>query len=217
LIARNFISPNYPTVRLTDSNSWALETMEEFQVDRLPVVSDGKFLGYVFRTDIQSRETDAEILEEDVNYPDFTLSEKDDYLRVLQLFSQSEEEVLAVLNEAMYHGSVTLSECSMALADTLTAQAKGGALLISVDPRDYSLSQIARLAESEDTKITGLWIEKIDNNGHFIVFLKLNSEYVSGVADLLEMNGYKVIYRSGRQNSELINERYNSLMKYLDL
>lgn len=217
MIARNFISSNYPTVRLTDTNSWALETMEEFQVDRLPVVNDGKFLGYVFRNDIRSSEPDAELNEKDVNYPEFTLGEKDDYLRVLQLFSQSEEEVLAVLNEKMYHGSVTLDECSLALANTLTAQATGGALLLSVDPRDYSLSQIARLAESEDTKITGLWIEKIDGNGHFIVFLKLNSEYVSGVADLLEMNGYKVMYRSGRQNSELLNERYSSLMKYLDL
>ncbi len=191
--------------------------MEEYEVSDLPVVKERNFVGFISKTSLLTKELDQEIQENWCDIPESTVDEQADYLSILNIFALGSAHQLAVLNGTLYHGTVTLEECSMALANTLTATQKGGALLLSVDPRDYSLTHMSRIVESEGVKITGLWIEKINANGKFIIYVKLNTEHVSTVANVLDQNGYHVMYRSGLLNDESITERYNSLMKYLDI
>jgi len=191
--------------------------MNELLVEVLPMLDNGKFMGFLHKSDLLDKDADDFVKFEWCVQPNITVSEQLDYLSVLHIFASSHEEQIAVLNGDLYHGTITLVDCSLALANTLTATQTGGALLVSVDPRDYSLAHMSRLVESEGAKITGLWIEKINANGQFIIFIKMNTEHVSTIANVLDQNGYHVMYRSGLLNDESITERYNSLMKYLDI
>jgi hypothetical protein len=216
MIARSLISSLFPVLLNSETVAEALEKFNVIQTDFLPVLSNGEFLGYVNRNTIENQPSNQAVDSIDLYHPESTLQETDDYLKVLSTFSVTHEKFMPVLNGRLYHGTVSIEECSMALADTYTAEQPGGVLFISVSPRDYSLSHLSRIVEMEGAKIIGLWIERVQENGRLLLLLKIDTNFLSGISSTLDASGFSVIFRSGQGDDEIFKDRYDSLMKYLD-
>lgn len=216
MIARSLISSLFPVLLKSETVGEAMEKFRDIQSDFLPVLHNGEFLGYLDRKTIEGQSSSKSIDSAELYYPESLLQETDDYLKVLSAFSVTHEKFIPVLNGRLYHGTVSIEECSMALADTYTAEQPGGVLFISVSPRDYSLSHLSRIVEMEGAKIIGLWIERVQENGRLLLLLKIDTNYLSGISSTLDASGFNVIFRSGQGDDEIFKDRYDSLMKYLD-
>lgn len=217
MIARDIISSDYTQLRSTDTVEFALDLIRESEMNALPVLEEGSFIGYCSMKDLIDKEGTEQLKDIDLENDGPVLKETDDYLSVLQKFANSGRNQLSVQNGAVFYGTVTFESLSKALMKTYTSTHEGGVLVLHVDPRDYSLSMISRIVEAEDAKIIGLWTEKVSNHGKLVIFMKLNTVYVDTISSVLEQNGFNVMYRLGVQSSELLSERYESLMRYLDL
>jgi len=82
---------------------------------------------------------------------------------------------------------------------------------------DYSISHIGRIVESEDGKVLGIWTWQPEGNNNIEILLKLNIRHIDNITSILEGSGYKVLHKVNRKTNDLVEERYKSLINYLDI
>lgn len=220
MYASTLISYSVPPLKLSDTGVKALLWMNDFHVRHLPVVEEGKLLG---------------ILSEDevLNFidPDKTIGESEPVLLekyvpankhlydIMRLVVNYNLTVIPVLDENQeYVGLITVEDLIRKLADTGSITHPGGVLVLSMAPRDYSLSEISRLIEAENTIILSSFISSPYGNNQLELTLKLNKEDLKHVIATLERFDYDI--KSSFYESEIIDtlqDRYEGLMRYLDV
>jgi len=95
----------------------------------------------------------------------------------------------------------------------------GALIAIELNPQDYDLSNIARLVESNNCKILGLFSYLVKETGKLIVMLKIDSEDASAVLRSFERFNYAVIYHFQKNGltDDIQRKRLEELMYYLQM
>ena len=86
-----------------------------------------------------------------------------------------------------------------------------------MSPHDYSLAEIARLIESENTKILSCFLSSPHGKESLELTLKLSREDLKHVIATLQRFGYEI--KSSFYESDFLDDlkdRYDALMKYLN-
>ena len=84
--------------------------------------------------------------------------------------------------------------------------------------RDYSLSELSRLAEENDAKILSLYVSSSPDSTEIEVTIKLNIFDMSSVLRSLERYGYniKASFRDVDKMDTLYRDRFEEFMRYLN-
>ena len=94
----------------------------------------------------------------------------------------------------------------------------GGIIVIELDARDYSLSEIARICESEDAIVISTQLVTNKVSGKIEVTLKTNRTDLQGLASAFERHNFIVKQVYGEQaHYEDMLDRYNLLMNYINM
>ncbi|MDR7128902.1 putative transcriptional regulator [Algoriphagus sp. 4150] len=219
--AYEYINNLIPPLKLSDKTGMALSWMEEIRTDVLPVVDKGIFLGLIKEERIfEANNPDSLIADIEPDNPDcWVFSDKHIY-DVLRVSSEQNSNIVAVLDrELNYMGIVTMEDSISAFADSLSIQSQGSVLILSLSMTDYSLSEIARIIESENTKVLSSFLttDPLDDN-KIKVTLKLDKPELRHIKATLERFGYKIIdhyqEESGVGSEE---ERIGNLLRFLDI
>ncbi|WP_414693261.1 CBS domain-containing protein [Ohtaekwangia sp.] len=210
-----------PPLKGSDDAHKAIVWMEEFRCQYMPVVDDGKLLGFI------SEEIILETNDIDKNVRDFTLIGQQCYVHldthfydILKVAADHKLQMVAVLNEDMtYFGVITVQDTLTSFAQTAAVQMPGGILVLSMNFIDYSLAEISRLIEENHAKIlSSILKEDPLDTGKIRLTLKINQQDLSRVVSTLERFGYKVIGRY--QEAKPIageKDRIDMLLRYLDI
>lgn len=219
--SHEFITNLIPPLKLSDKCSMALAWMEEIRLAVLPVVDKGHFLGFVREEvimDLNNLELPmSSIVLEDVDCRVFSDQHVYEVLRVGAEFGSN---IVAITDrEGVYLGVVTMEDSLTAFADSLSIQSKGSVLVLSMHMTDYSLAEIARIIESENTKILSSIISSDPLDAAKIkLTLKLDQPELRYIKATLERFGYKIIdhyqEESGVSSEE---DRIGNLLRFLDL
>jgi acetolactate synthase small subunit len=105
------------------------------------------------------------------------------------------------------------------LGDSFAFQNEGGVIVLSSMIRDYSLSEISRLVESNQAKILAV-ITETDPIEHqkLIIHLKINEKDLSRIVATLERFDYQVLEVHHKTEAiTLDQERLDLLLKYLGI
>ena len=199
----------------------ALAWMEEIRTDILPVVDQGNFLGLI-REEMIFDMNNAEKLISEVqldNQMCWVYSDKHIY-DVLRVGAEQHSNVVAVLSrDQHYLGVVTMEDSIAAFADSLSIQSQGSVLVLSLFMTDYSLSEISRIVESENTKVLSSFItsDPLDD-AKIKLTLKLDKPELRHIKATLERFGYKILdhyqEESGISGEE---DRIGNLLRFLDI
>ncbi len=219
--AYEFINNLIPPLKLTDKVKLALNWMEEIRTDILPVVDEGRFMGFVteelvFSNNKPETRFDEISLE---NISCFVYLDKHIY-DVIKVASEYHSNMIAVVDrENHYLGVVTMEDAISAFADSLSIQSNGAVLVLSMNMTDYSLSEIARIIESENTKILSSFIssDPLDDS-KIKLTLKLDKTELRHVKATIERFGYRILDHF--QEEEGINgeqERIDNLFRFLQI
>jgi hypothetical protein len=195
--------------------------MEEIRTDILPVVDENRFLGFVSEDlvfTINNPETSiAEISLDNVSC--FVYQDKHIY-DVIKVASEYHSNMIAVVDrENNYLGVVTMEDAISAFADSLSIQSNGAVLVLSMNMTDYSLFEIARVIESENTKILSSFLssDPLDDS-KIKLTLKLDKTELRHVKATLERFGYRILDHF--QEEEGISgeqERIDNLFRFLQI
>lgn len=220
MLARDLISMDIPPLTIHDEGKKALEWMDEFKVSHLPVIDKTNYVGLISDTEIIdfiAPEEQLNKLRKSLGKP-FVFEYQHAY-EALKLYSTLDISIIPVLDEReRYMGVITQQHLLRYLAELTDARDPGSIIILELNQQDYSLSQIAQIAESNGAKILSLFITPHRDTPQLDVTLKINLENASPVLQTLERYGY-VVRASFTQGSSQKNlqDRYDSLMQYLNV
>jgi CBS domain-containing protein len=220
MYASTLISYSVPPLKLGDTGVKALLWMNDFHVRHLPVVEDGRLLGILSEDEVLNFVDPDQTIEESASLllEKYVPANKHLY-DIMRLVVNHNLTVIPVLDEKEeYMGLITVEDLIRKLADTGSITHPGGVLVLSMAPRDYSLSEISRLIEAENTTILSSFISSPYGENQLELTLKLNKEDLKHVVATLERFDYHV--KSAFYESEIIDtlqDRYEGLMRYLDV
>lgn len=226
MIADELLNPLLPALKPTDSVGKALDWMEEFHTAQLAVVESGQYLGLVNEEVLL--ETDDNTPVDDVQPQHSTVFAYDyqHLMEVLQLAQSHHLDLIPVLDEdRQFVGSITLHELLLKFAEQLGTQETGAVLVLALEERDYSMAEISRLVEANETKIVSSYFSNtplendLSNANHTgRLTIKLNRRDVNAVVATLERFGYSVQSAFANEPLESADrDRLDALFRYLDL
>lgn len=210
-----------PPLKLTDSYSKALSWMQQFHVQHLPVTTDGKqYIGMLDEYAISDTASlQRTIAESELPLPRIFVYDNAHVYEVLKSIQLYQLSAIAVLNhEEEYIGVITLSSVLSYMAVANSVQEVGSIIILEMGEFDYVLSNIARIIESNDTKILSLFAIPRKDSTLLDVTIKVNRTDLDALIASLERHGYEI--RATYQTNEHIEDiadHYHSLMHYLNI
>ncbi len=220
MIAKDLIDYDIPLLNKEDKVSKALELMEEFECTRLPVVvSAGYYAGFLEEKIIINCDgkkiSDYRLMGENGQ-----IDQGSHYYGIIKCALEFDLPLISIKDDqGLYLGVVPTVSAFETFASCSALLTPGGIIVLSLNNKDYSFSEIGRIIENSDAQIINSQISIDPNNNDKIwLTLKLNKEDISHLISILKFSGYKIDrYFSTHVNHENIKERYDSLMNYLKI
>jgi predicted transcriptional regulator len=221
MLAADFIHPLIPALKISEPVGLALKKMEELELTSLPVVEGGVFLGFVEDEILLEQDhLDIQIAQVELECAGCWVYADQHLYDVLRVGSEHQAKWVAVMErDQQYHGVVPTQEVLTAYADNLSIHSQGSVLVISLQMKDFQLSEISRLIEAENTKILScqLYTDPLDSQ-LVEVTLKLDKPDTRHVKATLLRFGYQVkdfAQEEVGQSSD--EERIGNLLRFLDI
>ncbi len=220
-VAHDFINKMIPPLKPTDTVQKALDWMNELKVHQLAVVENGEYLGMILEDNLHdSEQFDALVGDFPLQYKNIYVPEYHHFYEVINEANKNNLQVIAVLDEfKKYIGVISVNDTAGALARSYATQEQGGILVLYMRDYDYSLTEIARLVESDGVKILSSYIEPDTYDRSMIkLTLKLNRTDLTRTIATLERYDYQII--ASFHESEKVNhsrERLDMLLHYLEM
>ncbi len=221
MVAKDLISEVIPSLKTSDLGQTALNWMEIFRISHLPIVNNQDFLGLISDTDIY----DMNKPEEPIGNHNLTLFKpyvdaEQHIFEVIGLASRLKLSVVPVLdNNNHFKGVITTSDLIRHIAGLSSMDQPGGIIVLELIERDYSLSQIAQIVESNNVKVLSMYITSPPGSTKLEVTLKVNTRDLVSVIKTFERYNYEVKTWVTNNDSmdRFYSERFDLLMKYLNI
>jgi signal-transduction protein with cAMP-binding, CBS, and nucleotidyltransferase domain len=222
MLAEDLLNHMIPALQVTDSTGKAAKWLEEFHVGQLPVVDNRQYRGLITESDLLDYDQTEELLSRlTLGYADVHVQHDQHFYNIMEIAIQNKIQLVPVLDDQReYLGVVTVGDTLAALGQMPIAVGQGGILVLSMDERDYSLTQISRYVEENNAKILSAHVAQDETDPYKIrLTLKLNTPTLTRIVATLERFGYVITAQfSGASDvSEGEQDRFDALLKYLSL
>lgn len=218
MLLNQLISSDVPIAAPGDKINYIKSLFFASQLQQIPVVKDGHYIGLMDLSELQQHEGDPEEMNPrfyEGFMPAISISAHPfEALRILHLHELSILPV--VLEDNEYAGALTKDSLLKYLVANISIDVNGGIIVLEMEPRNYSLSQIARICENEQVLILGAHVKTNVTTSKLEVTLKTNSTDLAAVIQALERFDYTVLNTYGDEKLETdIVDRYKLLMNYI--
>ncbi len=221
MLATELIDPMIPALKSSDLVGQALDWMQEHRIGQLVLTDQGEYRGVVTEEMLMDIPDDTQPLSDVMRLFEQIYVFEDQHLyEILSLIIQHRMDVVAVLSEGReFIGTVSASELIRQFARELGVQEAGAILILNLSERDYSLTEISRLVESNNVKIISSYFSSAAYGmpDRSRLTLKLNRRNISTVISTLERFGYQIEAAFANTPVESIDQdRLDSLLRYLN-
>jgi acetoin utilization protein AcuB len=220
MIAKHLISETLFPLKTTDTGGYALSMMDDLKVSHLPVVSNMEYLGLVSDADILAMNNPEESLGSSaLTMSKVSVQDYQHVYDVIKVFSSGNLSLLPVLNEKnIYIGSILLQDLVHKLSEIIAIDNPGGIIILEMNDKDYLLTEIAQIVESNDAKILSLYLTSHPDSTKLEVTVKVNRIDIGAILQTFTRYNY-TIKASFTENTydDGLQERFDSFMKYLNV
>jgi predicted transcriptional regulator len=221
MVAKDLISEVIPSLKTSDLGQTALNWMEIFRISHLPIVNNQDFLGLISDADIY----DMNMPDEPIGNHTLTLlkpyvTTEQHIFEVIGLASRLKLSIVPVLDSKNhFKGVITTSDLIRHIAGLSSMDQAGGIIVLELIERDYSLSQIAQIVESNNVKVLSMYITSPQDSTKLEITLKVNTDDLVSVIRTFERYNYEVKTWVSINDSmdQFYSERLDLLMKYLNI
>jgi len=220
MIAKQMITDGVMPLKTSDSARNALSWMEDLRVMHVPIVNETNFLGLLSEFDLyDAKDFEAPIgsLELSLNAP--YVYEYQHIFDALKMMHAHKLSLVPVLDQHQnYLGCITLQSLLEHFAASFSVSEPGGVIVLEVCARDYVLSEIARIVESNDAKILSLFTQTEPNSTRLQLSIKVSRIDIEPIIQTFNRFQYDIIASFTEQTDmDDLRDRYDSLMNYLNI
>lgn len=219
MLVKDFITKDIPVLKSFDTVEYGLGLMDDFKLKHLPLVEDGLYRCLVSEKELLSLSGSNSKVGDAVLFAP-SVTESNHLLEALSLVARYRLSFLPVISPSgEYQGGLTYEYLLNALSDFMNAEAEGSIIMLEVLPLDYSLSDIARVVESNHSHIVSLLSHTDKVTGRLILSIKIDLEDASPVIRSFERFNYTVLYYFMKKGmvDDLLEQRMSELMYYINM
>ena len=220
MLNKDVISLTIPTLHLGDTIAQAIQLMAEFHVEHLAVVADNKLAGLVYEEDLLNAPDEGSTLSEiESSFSRLAVKAENHFVEAVQMFNEYGLTVIPVVEgDQEFTGVIVHTDLFKQLAKQTGANEPGGVIVLELEKRSYSFSEISKLVETNDAYITQLNSYYDNTTETFIVTIKVNKFEISDILATFQRYDYTVKYYFGEELYENeLRSNYDHLMNYLNM
>ncbi|MBA6152278.1 CBS domain-containing protein [Gelidibacter maritimus] len=215
---REYIINDIKPLNINDKVSDLKLMFNGLTYSHIPIENNQVYLGCISETDAHCFDSKESIKECAHALEGFFVRLETSWLDVLEAFAHNSCNIMPVLDtENNYLGYYELNDIIGIFNETPFFSEHGGILIIEKGIQDYSFSEISQIVESNDAKILGAFISKME--GDLVqITLKIGSSGLNDVIQTFRRYSYNII--SGHEEDtyiENLKERSDYLNKYLNM
>jgi len=218
MLTRDLISNSIPYLHKEDKVFHALQLMNDYHVAHLPVVENDSYLGII--SEEQLLQSDEELTISQLQVTDGTTSVQagDHFLKAIQTAVVNKLSVVPVIEENQLLGIVTYNDLLRNASAFMSLNEPGALIVLEMESKNYSFTEINRIVESNDAQITQLNTFTDQENGNTQVTIRINKLEVSDIISTFQRYEYNVKYYFGEELYENeLRTNYDNLMNYLKI
>ncbi len=203
---------------ITDKISDLQLLFNNLTYSHVPIHKDGIYMGCISETDAHCFDGTSSISDCNYAIEGFYVRDTTNWLDVLEAFAQNDSNIMPVLRmDNTYIGYYELNDIIHLFNETPFFSEPGGIIIVEKGINDYSFSEISQIVESNDAKLLGAFISKMD--GDLVkVTLKITNASLNEVIQTFRRYSYNIV--SGHEDDTYLNslkERSQYLDKYLNM
>ena len=218
MLTRDLISNSIPYLHKDDKVFHALQLMNDYHVTHLPVVDNDSYLGIVSEEQLLQTNDDNTINQLQVTDDTTSVQANDHFLKAIQTAVINNLSIVPVLNEKQLVGIVTYNDLLKNASEFMSLHEPGALIVLELESKNYSFTEINRIVESNDAQITQLNTYNDAETGTMQVTIRVNKLEVSDILSTFQRYEYNVKYYFGEELYENeLRTNYDNLMNYLKL
>ncbi len=220
MLSAELINDLIPPLKTSDSGDRALLLMNDFKVSHLPIVNNTQFLGLISEDEIiEMNNSEDEIGTLNLSLAHTFIHGWQHIYDAMKLMSAHKLTVVPVLDDKEnYIGLISINSMLNYFSEITSLTSPGSIIVLEIGQRNYSLSEIARIVESNDAHILSSYINSTSDSTKIEVTLKIDKEDVSGIVQTFQRFNYVAhsFYQQKTGNDDTM-DRFDSFMKYLNI
>ena len=197
----------------------AQQIFETLPITHLPIVKNGELLGSISERDIQTIEEKSSNLSAYSHLIDFFFTDESiTLLKTIKLFSENETNIMPVLNDKKkYVGYYELHDVLELFCSNSSLFSDGVIIVIEKNKKDFSISEISQIVESNNATILGVYISN-QTSDIIQATVKINSQDINEVIQTFRRYNFNLISKH-KDDFYLqdLKDRSDYLQKYLDM
>ena len=215
----DFIFNEIRELHLDHTVDTAQELCRELPITHVPVIKNGKLVGCLPSSDIQTIDHKDGLLKDyDYLLDHFYTSEKANLLDLVSLFAENDSNLIPVLDKDLnYIGYYELGDILNVFADSPFLHLDSETLVVEKNNTDYSMSEISQIVESNKGKLLGIYIS-FENQVTIQVTLKISTDIINEIIQTFRRYDYTVVTQHEDDSYlEELKDRARYLRKYLNM
>ncbi len=207
-----------PVLKTTDQVGFALELMLDQRLLSLPVVNEeGIYLGLADYDQLSEEKKTVRLGKLELLFADQFLTYQNSVYDAIRLFQKGQELVVILNEEKLYQTAISSKAIIDYFARLGGVDSPGAYLTLRIERNNYALSEIARIAESNNAIILSLLLSSPNDADKLDLTLKFNITDLTYLIATFERFSYEVTgYHHQSNIADMYNDRYWSLMRYLN-
>lgn len=215
---KNFVINDIKPLNVTDKISDLQLLFNQLTYSHIPIKKDDVYMGCISETDVHCFEGAYSISDCNYAIEGFFVRATTNWLDVLEAFAQNDSNIMPILDQNnKYLGYYELNDIIHLFNETPFFAEPGGILIIEKGINDYSFSEISQIVESNDAKLLGAFISKMDGDLARIT-LKIGNTSLNEIIQTFRRYSYNIV--SGHEEDsyiESLKDRSKYLDKYLNM
>lgn len=216
--AQNYIINDIKAFDISASIAEVQLAFNQLTYSHIPVKRDGQYIGCISETDAHCFDGNKALSDYQYALESFHVLKSTNWLDILEAFALNNCNIMPVLDgKNKYIGYYELNDIMNLFNNTPFLNEAGGIIVVEKGIRDYSFSEICQIVESNDAKILGLFISKIENE---VVQITLKIGHMGMNAIVQTFRRYDYTVTSSHEEDKFLEDlkkRSNYLDKYLNI
>lgn len=218
MLVNNYISKDFVPPNVNHATSLALGLLDDFNLTHIPVFEALNFIGNISKETLEENAADEKLAEIKDYAEYFYITENASLFDAMQKFHTYSTNILPVINEEKHYlGFLMMDDVISALSTMPFIAEPGAIMMVEISQKQFSISEVSKIVESNNARVVGLFVTAYEEE-RVQITVKLISDNLASVSETFERFGYSVVHKFfSDEKEEMLRERYDQLMKYLDI
>lgn len=216
MFIKDYISKDFPCFSLTDSIESARNMLEDFGYSHIFIKKSHHFYGALAQDFLYEEEGTLKDLERQIER--FAIPEDNNIMDSIRLFHTFNANVVPVINKAeKYLGYISCEDIFQDLSKYALFSESGAILTVETPSRKYSMTEIANIVESNNSKFYGAFISFMSDEVIHVT-IKISNENLSSIDETFDRYDYRIVEKYySDEKSDLLNDRFGFFQKFIEI